>query len=68
MPSNPQLPSRKAVPERSPNWAAIYGKLASIFPNASLGFGELGTANPKNGRPKLGIMGVPFDASGRTGR
>jgi hypothetical protein len=26
-----------------------YAKLASIFPNASLGFGELGTANPENG-------------------
>jgi hypothetical protein len=32
-----------------PNWPVIFEKLASIFPNASVGFGELGTANPENG-------------------
>ena len=38
------------TPILSPNWPAVYAKLASIFPNTSLGFGELGTANPENGR------------------
>ena len=33
----------------SPNWASVYTQLAAIFPNAKVGFGELGTANPQNG-------------------
>ncbi len=32
-----------------PNWAWVYTKLASIFPNSKVGFGEIGTANPENG-------------------
>ncbi len=36
-------------PGENPNWAAVYTKLAAIFPNAKVGFGELGTANPQNG-------------------
>jgi hypothetical protein len=27
----------------------VYSKLASIFPNSKLGFGEIGTANPQGG-------------------
>ena len=33
----------------TPNWPQVYTKLAGIFPNAKVGFGELGTANPQNG-------------------
>jgi hypothetical protein len=36
-------------PGENPNWPAVYAKLASLFPNAKVGFGELGTANPENG-------------------
>ena len=36
-------------PGENPNWPVVYTKLASIFPNAQVGFGELGTANPKDG-------------------
>jgi hypothetical protein len=36
-------------PGESPNWASVYTQLAAIFPNAKVGFGELGTANPQNG-------------------
>jgi hypothetical protein len=36
-------------PGESPNWAWVYTQLASIFPNAKVGFGELGIANPQNG-------------------
>ena len=36
-------------PGEIPNWAWVYTQLASIFPNAAVGFGELGTANPQNG-------------------
>lgn len=32
-----------------PDWAVIFSHLASIFPNSSVGFGELGTANPEGG-------------------
>ena len=32
-----------------PDWITIYTKLASIFPNAKVGFGELGTASVQNG-------------------
>jgi hypothetical protein len=31
-----------------PNWPWVYTQLANIFPNAKVGFGELGTANPAN--------------------
>ena len=34
-----------------PSWPAIFEKLASIFPNAYVGFGEIGTANPDYGQP-----------------
>ncbi len=33
----------------NPSWPAVYTKLAGIFPNAKVGFGELGTANPQGG-------------------
>jgi hypothetical protein len=36
-------------PGEVPNWPWVYTKLAGIFPNAKVGFGELGTANPQNG-------------------
>jgi hypothetical protein len=36
-------------PGESPDWPRVYSQLASIFPNAKVGFGELGTANPRNG-------------------
>ena len=32
-----------------PNWPSIFARLAVIFPNAKVGFGEVGTANPQNG-------------------
>ena len=34
-----------------PGWPPIFEKLASIFPNAYVGFGELGTASPDYGQP-----------------
>jgi hypothetical protein len=36
-------------PGENPNWGAVFTKLAGIFPNAQVGFTELGTANPENG-------------------
>lgn len=36
-------------PGENPNWATVYTNLSAIFPNAKVGFGELGTANPQNG-------------------
>jgi hypothetical protein len=33
----------------NPNWPAVFTKLSAIFPNAKVGFGELGTANPQGG-------------------
>ena len=36
-------------PGEKPNWGAVYTRLSQIFPNAKVGFGELGTANPENG-------------------
>jgi hypothetical protein len=36
-------------PGESPDWPRVYSRLASIFPNAKVGFGELGTANPRKG-------------------
>lgn len=36
-------------PGESPNWPWVFGRLSSIFPNAKVGFGELGTAEPENG-------------------
>jgi hypothetical protein len=36
-------------PGESPNWPWVYTQLASLFPNAKVGFGELGTAQPQNG-------------------
>jgi len=32
-----------------PDWSAVFSKLAAIFPNSKVGFGEIGTANPQNG-------------------
>ncbi len=32
-----------------PDWPTIFNKLNAIFPNAKVGFGEVGTANPQNG-------------------
>lgn len=31
------------------NWTTVFNKLATIFPNSKLGFGEIGTANPQGG-------------------
>ncbi len=31
-----------------PDWATIFAELARTFPQAKLGFGEIGTANPQN--------------------
>jgi hypothetical protein len=36
-------------PGESPDWTTVMTQLSSIFPNAKVGFGELGTANPQNG-------------------
>jgi hypothetical protein len=36
-------------PGENPNWPVVYGKLAQIFPNAKVGFGELGTQNAQGG-------------------
>ena len=36
-------------PGEDPDWPLVYTQLAAIFPNARVGFGELGTANPQNG-------------------
>jgi hypothetical protein len=36
-------------PGAKPNWPWVYTTLAGIFPNAKVGFGELGAANPENG-------------------
>jgi hypothetical protein len=36
-------------PGENPNWPVVYTRLAATFPNAKVGFGELGTANPQNG-------------------
>jgi hypothetical protein len=55
----------------NPNWPVVYTKLGQIFPNAEVGFGELGTANPENGSAfekneintiyplKAGVGGLP---------
>ncbi|SCZ86733.1 hypothetical protein [Nitrosomonas mobilis] len=32
-----------------PDWATVFAKLATIYPNAKIGFGEIGTANPQYG-------------------
>jgi len=32
-----------------PNWSVVFSKLAYIFPNSKVGFGEIGTANPQYG-------------------
>lgn len=32
-----------------PDWPSVYARLGEIFPNAKIGFGEIGTANPQNG-------------------
>ncbi|PXW86079.1 hypothetical protein C8R34_11658 [Nitrosomonas sp. Nm84] len=32
-----------------PDWATVFARLAVIYPNARIGFGEIGTANPQNG-------------------
>ncbi len=34
-----------------PNWTSIFTKLAAIFPNSKVGFGEIGTQNPQYGSP-----------------
>ncbi len=33
----------------NPNWPVVFSKLAGIFPNAKVGFGEVGTPRPQNG-------------------
>ena len=38
-------------PGENPNWASIYTSLSLTFPNAKVGFGELGTANPNQNIP-----------------
>ena len=32
-----------------PNWANVFARLATIYPNAKIGFGEIGTAKPQYG-------------------
>ncbi len=32
-----------------PDWSAIFARLATIFPNSNVGFGEIGTAKPEFG-------------------
>jgi len=32
-----------------PDWSTVFARLAAIYPNAKIGFGEIGTANPQNG-------------------
>jgi hypothetical protein len=36
-------------PGEKPDWTTVYNKLANIFPNAKVGFGEIGTATAQNG-------------------
>jgi hypothetical protein len=36
-------------PGENPNWPWVFTKLAGIFPNSKVGFGELGTADPQYG-------------------
>jgi hypothetical protein len=36
-------------PGERPNWPWVYTKLAGIFPNSAVGFGELGTDTPQYG-------------------
>jgi hypothetical protein len=36
-------------PGENPDWPWVYTRLANIFPNSKVGFGELGTANPEYG-------------------
>jgi len=36
-------------PGEDPNWPWVFTKLAGIFSNSKVGFGELGTANPQYG-------------------
>ena len=36
-------------PGEKPDWAIVYTKLANTFPNAKVGFGEIGTSNPQGG-------------------
>jgi hypothetical protein len=38
-------------PGQNPNWPWVFTKLASIFPNSNVGFGELGTVDPQYGSP-----------------
>jgi hypothetical protein len=38
-------------PGENPDWPWVFTKLAAIFPNAKVGFGEFGTANPQGGSP-----------------
>jgi hypothetical protein len=34
-----------------PDWTRVFTKLAGIFPNSKVGFGEIGTQNPQYGSP-----------------
>ena len=36
-------------PGENPNWPVVFNKLAAIFPNTKVVFGELGTPNPQGG-------------------
>jgi hypothetical protein len=36
-------------PGVNPDWVTLFGTLQSIFPQAAVGFGELGTVDPQNG-------------------
>lgn len=35
--------------QAKPDWPTVYARLAQIFPNSKVGFGELGTARPRGG-------------------
>jgi hypothetical protein len=39
----------RQCPGERPNWPVVFTKLARIFPNAKVGFGEIGTAKPRGG-------------------
>jgi hypothetical protein len=36
-------------PGLNPDWSMVFNRLASIFPNSKVGFGELGTTQPQGG-------------------
>jgi hypothetical protein len=43
-----------------PDWSYVFTRLASIFPNSRVGFGEVGTANPQNGSAYEKLLATTF--------